>query len=129
MVSGHRKPAAGFSRPDTGLSGNPGTGRLQPGPFVLFVSFVVKKNSGQEVRFHRRERKERGDCRRIHHEEHEETRRLKGYTRSFIRVSAPLRALRVLRGVKITDKKSDSTAENAKIAGEFTTKSTKKHEG
>jgi hypothetical protein len=27
-----------------------------------------------------------------------------------------------------TDKKSDFTAENAKIAGEFTTKSTKKHE-
>jgi hypothetical protein len=89
MVSGHRKPAAGFSRPDTGLSGNPGTGRLQPGPFVLFVSFVVKKNSGQEDRFHRRERKEHRDCRRIHPEEHEETRRLKGYTCSFIRVFAP----------------------------------------
>jgi hypothetical protein len=46
----------------------------------------VKKNYGQEVRFHRRERR---DCRKIHHEEHEETRRLKGYTCSFIRVPDP----------------------------------------
>jgi hypothetical protein len=30
---------------------------------------------------------------------------------------------------KITDKKSDFTAENVEIAGEFTTKSTKDHEG
>jgi len=30
---------------------------------------------------------------------------------------------------KNTDKKTDFTAENAKIAGEFTTKSTKDHEG
>jgi hypothetical protein len=30
---------------------------------------------------------------------------------------------------KITDKKSDFTAENAKNAGVFTTKSTKDHEG
>jgi hypothetical protein len=40
MVSGHRKPADGFSRPDTGLSGNPGTARLQPG--LLRVLCVLR---------------------------------------------------------------------------------------
>jgi hypothetical protein len=56
MVSGHRKPADGFSRPDTGLSGNPGTARLQPGllralrgvkHYVRVHGF--KKESAQEV--------------------------------------------------------------------------------
>jgi len=62
MVSGHRKPADGFSRPDTGLSGNPGTARLQPGLLRVlcvlrgmkhYVSLTVhslKMECAQEVR-------------------------------------------------------------------------------